>query len=136
ALDGVITAHPEPLRESEFDLSRNRAKMEELIAQLEKLMPERNAVDHSALSPATRLATLWVEAMAANTIGGSVADDAQLRAAQDEVRRAQSVWEKIGYVSPALRRELSERFQRACGRILKNVPAEPSRPSTSPRRSR
>jgi uncharacterized protein DUF349 len=136
ALDGVLAAHPEPLGGSEFDASSNRARMEELIAQMEKLMPERNALDHSALSPATRLATLWVEAMAANTIGGSVADDAQLRAAQDEVRRAQSVWEKIGYVSPALRRELSERFQRACGRILKNAPAESSRPSTNPRRSR
>jgi len=136
ALDGVIAAFPEPLRDSEFDAPGNRAKMEELIGQIEKLMPERRGVDQSALSPATRLATLWVEAMAANTIGGSVADDAQWRAAHDEVRRAQSLWEKIGYVPAGARRELTERFQKACARIQKNAPQEPSRPSPSPRRPR
>ena len=141
-LEGAIAAFPEPLRDSEFDAPRNRDKMEELIAQMEKLMPERKEVDHSALSPATRLATLWVEAMAANTIGGSVADDATLRAAQDEVRRAQAVWEKIGFVPREARRELTMRFQKACERILKSTPPEPARasapprPSPHPRRSR
>jgi hypothetical protein len=133
ALEGVIAAFPEQLGETEFDAPKNRDKMEELTTQMEKLMPQRKEVDHSTLSPATRLATLWVEAMAANTIGGSMAEDAHWRAAQDEVRRAQAVWEKIGYVPPGLRRELTERFQKACGRILKNAPPEPARPSMNPR---
>jgi hypothetical protein len=135
ALEGVIAAFPEALRETEFDVTRNTRRMEELIAQVEKLVPETMGSDASALSPATRLATLWVEAMAANTIGGSVAQEAQRRAAQDEVRRSQSAWEKIGFVSPALRRELTEKFQRACSRILKEG-AEPAAAPLSPARLR
>jgi len=95
------------------------------VLKVEQLMPERNVVDASALSPAARLATMWVEAMAANTIGGSMAEDAELRTAQEEVRRAQSVWEKIGYVPDSVRVELSKRFQQACARILGRSPATP-----------
>jgi len=133
ALEGVIAAFPDALRETEFDAPKNARRMEELIEQVEKLVPEKMGSDTSGLSPATRLATLWVEAMAANTIGGSVAQESQRRAAQDEVRRTQSAWEKIGFVSPGLRRELTEKFQRACSRILQDGSGQMSAPLTPAR---
>ncbi len=117
ALERVIAAFPDRLAGSPFDALRNREMLEEIVQRVEKLLPERNNLDASHLSPATRLATMWVEAMAANTIGGKIAEDTQLRAAQEEVRRAQSAWEKVGHVPPDIRRDLTRRFQRACARI-------------------
>jgi hypothetical protein len=142
AFDAVIQAFPEAMRDTELDAVGNRQKMEEIIAKVEKLMPQRNVVDTSGLSPAARLATMWVEAMAANTIGGSMAESTELRAAQEEVRRSQAVWEKIGYLPAPARAELAERFQRACTRILGPggseavQVAEPPRRSNRPRRPR
>ena len=128
ALDAVVAAFPEALRESELDDAENRRRMEELITRVEKLLPGRDALDPSGLSPATRLATLWVEAMAANTIGGSVGSEAPWLAAQEEVRRAQAAWQKIGHVHAAARRELSMRFERACTRILQTASGRLSSP--------
>jgi hypothetical protein len=104
--------------------------LEEILERVEKLLPERNSLDSSHLSPATRLATMWVEAMAANTIGGKIAEDTQLRAAQEEVRRAQSAWQKIGHVPPDVRRDLTQRFQRACARITRMAAPRSGEPDT------
>jgi hypothetical protein len=117
ALERVIAAFPDRLAGSPFDARRNRELLEEILERVEKLMPERSTSDTSHLSPATRLATMWVEAMAANTIGGKLPEDTHLRAAQEEVRRAQSAWQKIGHVPADVRRDLTRRFQRACARI-------------------
>ena len=118
ALDGVIAAFAETLKDTEYDSEKNRQKMEELVARVEKLASERSGVDPTGLSPAARLAALWVEAMAANTIGGSVGSEAPWRAAQEEVRRTQDLWQRIGYVPVAVRRDLAKRFHHACDRIL------------------
>jgi hypothetical protein len=118
ALGRIMDTFPEALKDSEFDSSRNRTRMEELIARVEGLLTEKKGVDTSGLSPASQLAAMWVEAMAANTIGGGVGDDAILRAAVEEVHRAQALWQRIGYVPESLRRSLNDRFDRACRRVL------------------
>jgi hypothetical protein len=53
------------------------------------------------------------EALAANTIGGKVDVESRRRAAQDDVRQAQSTWSRIGPVPDDARRDLADRFQRA-----------------------
>jgi hypothetical protein len=53
------------------------------------------------------------DALAANTIGGKVDDDARLRAAAEELRQAQANWSRIGFVPEETRRGLSDRFARA-----------------------
>ena len=126
ALERVIAAHPDRLAGSPFDGRRNRELLEEILERVEKLMPDRSAVDSSHLSPATRLATMWVEAMAANTIGGRIPEDTQLRAAQEEVKRAQSAWQKIGPVPSDVRRDLTRRFLRACARIAQMSTSPPT----------
>ncbi|HEU5179383.1 MAG TPA: DUF349 domain-containing protein, partial [Candidatus Polarisedimenticolia bacterium] len=131
ALERVIAAFPDRLAGSAFDTRRNREMLEEIVERVEKLLPERNNLDASHLSPATRLATMWVEAMAANTIGGKIAEDTQLRAAQEEVRKAQGAWQKVGHVPPEVRRDLTKRFQRACARITQM--AAPRSGETEPR---
>jgi hypothetical protein len=58
------------------------------------------------------------EALAANTIGGRVDEENRWRAAQEDVRQAQAAWSRIGVVREPERRALTDRFNRACRRIL------------------
>jgi hypothetical protein len=69
------------------------------------------------------------EALAANTIGGKADEDSRLRAAQEELRQAQSQFSRIGLVSDDARRQLTDRFQRAARKISERAHPrrEPSR---------
>ena len=89
------------------------------------------AADES-LSPVTRLATMWREALASNTIGGKVAEEAKNRAAAEEVRKVQAAWQTIGYVPEGFRRELCERFERVCRRLQPKVDRDTRIPSRAP----
>ena len=75
-----------------------------------------------ALSPTNRLAAMLKEALAANTIGGKADDDSRARAAAEDVRQAQAAWAKLGPVSEAARRQLSDRFHRAIRKVTERVP--------------
>jgi hypothetical protein len=75
----------------------------------------------AARSPAARLAAMLKEALAANTIGGKVDEDSRWRAAAEEVHQAQSAWTRIGPVPDDVRRQLADRFQRACRRITERA---------------
>ena len=78
------------------------------------------AAADAALSPATRLAEMLKEALAANTIGGKVDEESRTRAAAEEVRQAQASWARIGPVHD-VRRGLTDRFARACRRIAEKA---------------
>ncbi len=69
ALDALIAAHPDAVKGTLFDAQANHARMEELCGRLELLLTGSTAAAGESLSPATRLATLWREALASNTIG-------------------------------------------------------------------
>lgn len=139
ALDGLVAASPEVLRGTPFDAGSNRSRMEGLCARLERLLPGSGPGSEEALSPVTRLATLWREALASNTIGGKVAEEAKQRAAAEEVKKARAAWEKIGYVHENDRRTLSARFEQACRRLAPQAerspaPSRPRRPAASGKR--
>ena len=136
ALDTLIAAHPENLRGSSFDAGANLRKMEELCARVERLLPGGATAASDALSPATRLATLWREALASNTIGGKVAEEAKQRAAAEEAQKARSAWQKIGYAPDGPRRALTERFERACRRLAPPAERAVSAPSRHPAAAR
>jgi hypothetical protein len=85
--------------------------MEDLAKSLG--MPVSAASADAALSPTNRLAAMLKEALAANTIGGKVDEDARLRAAVEDVRQAQASWSRIGFVPEEAKRSLSDRFARA-----------------------
>ncbi len=130
ALEAVIAAHPEALRGTSFDVAANLRRMEELCARVERLAPGGAPASAETLSPATRLATLWREALASNTIGGKVAEEAKMRAAAEEAQKARAAWQKIGYVPEQPRRALGERFERALRRV---APAPEGTPSVAAR---
>jgi hypothetical protein len=100
--------------------------MEALVKKVEDLVVSLNgpaASPDADASPASRLAAMLKEALAANTIGGRAGDDSRWRAAAEEVRQAQAAWSRIGPVPDAVRRQLLDRFQRASRRISERAEA-------------
>jgi hypothetical protein len=129
ALSAVQARWPEPFANTDLDPAANRRRMESLVRRIEELAASvagREAADaDAALTPATRLAAMLKEALAANTIGGKTHDDARLRAAVDDVRQAQAAWSRLPQpVSPGPEeRELAGRFRRACSRVMERAAA-------------
>jgi hypothetical protein len=122
ATSALIAHWPQAFAGTEMDPEANRKRMESLVKKVEELA---NAVSgpaaEQALSPTNRLAAMLKEALAANTIGGKVDDDSRARAAAEDVRQAQAAWAKLGPVSEAARRPLSDRFQRAIRKVTERV---------------
>jgi len=117
AFERLRAARPEVFAGTDLDPEANRQRMEALISRVEKIAASfrgSSASDDAALSPTTRLAAMLKEALASNTIGGKVDEGSRVRAAQDDVRQAQASWSRIGPVPEAVRRTLTDRFQRAC----------------------
>jgi hypothetical protein len=115
AFAAVIARWPTAFAGSDLDPDANRKRMETLVRKMEDLaasLAGPGVVD-PALSPTTRLAAMLKDALAANTIGGKADNDARLRAAAEDVRQAQSSWSRLGSVPEDVRRQLSDRFQRA-----------------------
>jgi hypothetical protein len=117
AFDRVLKAWPAVFAKTELDRTGNVQRLEELCVKVERLVSASGPRDVVA-SPATRLAEMLREALAANTIGGRVDEDARWRATAEEVKRAQAAWAKVGPVPEEARRRLSGRFQRACRRFF------------------
>jgi hypothetical protein len=133
ALGRLLESVPGGVQGTELDAGANRSKMEELCARVERLLPAAGAPDEAALSPVARLATMWREALASNTIGGRAVDEGRWRAAAEDVAKAQAAWQRIGYVPDEIRRPLAERFERACRRVTElRDRSRPSAPAPRP----
>ena len=124
AFNRLLARFPAAFAGTDLDPDTNRKRMETLVKRVEDLAAALNpaavaaGVD-AAVSPTTRLAAMLKEALAANTIGGKVDEEARWRAAQDDVRQAQASWTRIGPVPDDQRRDLSARFERACAAIMR-----------------
>ena len=129
AFAAVLARWPAVFGDTDLDPEANRKRMESLVRRVEDLAtslagPVAAAAGDAALSPTTRLAAMLKEALAANTIGGKVDDDSRWRAAMEDVRQAQESWSRIGLAPDAVRRPLTDRFQRAIRRISEGAAAK------------
>jgi hypothetical protein len=132
ALSCVIERYPDAFKGTDLDPEANCKRMERLVKLVEGLAgEEQSAAD---LSPAVILATQLREALAANTIGGRVDDEARWRAGAEEIKKAQAAWRKIGPVPPDVTAELTARFQKACNRFFKQREQRRSKPVSTPAR--
>jgi hypothetical protein len=116
ALSRILGAWPSAFAGSEIDPESTRRRMEKLLSRVEELVAAPARKDSPAnLSPAEMLARQWRERLAANTMGGRTgeSDDTRWRAAEQEVRNAQSQWARLGPVPADVAGPLNERFQRA-----------------------
>ena len=118
----MIARWPQVFAGTDLDPDANRQRMEALVLRVEAVAASlggpASADADNALTPATRLAAMLKEALAANTIGGKVDEENRWRAAQEDVRQAQASWSRIGAVPEPARRAFSDRFQRACRLVL------------------
>jgi hypothetical protein len=116
AMLALVTRWPQAFAGTDLDPGATRERMTKLIAKVEKLLPAESAEPVKDLSPAELLARQWREALAANTMGAGAArqaEDARQRAAEQEVRTAQSAWSRLGPLADEERKPLQERFDRA-----------------------
>ncbi len=112
---------PEGFAGTELDPDATLKKMEKLVAKVEALLPPDSKEPAANLSPAEMLARQWREALAANTMGAGAArqaEEARQRAAEQEVRSAQSAWLRLGPIDPEVRKPLQDRFDRAVRRFF------------------
>jgi hypothetical protein len=118
ALGKVVAAWPAAFSGTDLDPDATRKRMEKLVARVEELVPARSA-SNKQLSPAELLAQQWRERLASNTMGGRTSEneESKWRAAEQEIRSAQSQWMRLGPVPPEVAGPLNERFQRAVRRF-------------------
>ena len=131
AMNRLIDVYAGAFSGTDLDPEANRKRMEQLCQMVEGFAGEEKADER--LSPAAILATQWRDALAANTIGGRVDDEAKWRNTAEEVRKAQAAWRRIGPVPEATARDLSQRFQRACAKVFRQREQKYKPSSTSSR---
>jgi hypothetical protein len=122
----IMARWPAVFANTDLDPDANQKRMESIVRRIEDLAgslagPAGDTAADASLTPATRLATMLRDALAANTIGGKVDEEAKWRAAAEEVRQAQASFSRIGHVPDATRRALVDRFQRASRRITERA---------------
>ena len=126
ALLALVTRWPDAFTGGDLDPTATAKRMEKLCVKVEALAPNDGggaAKPTASLSPAELLARQWREALAANTMGAGAAkqaEDARQRAADQELRSAQSAWLRLGPVPAETRKPLQERFDRAVRRVLES----------------
>lgn len=134
AFGTIINRWPAAFGGSDLDPESNRKKMEALVVKVEALATSLSGAPgkaaEPAVSPTTRLAAMLKEALAANTIGGKAEDDSKMRAAQEELRQAQSAFSRIGHVPDDARRGLADRFQRAVRKVSDRTNPNRQQPRT------
>jgi hypothetical protein len=121
SLLALVTRWPAAFAGSDLDPAATRDRMSKLIAKVEKLLPAESAEPVQNLSPAELLARQWREALAANTMGAGAArqaEDARQRAAEQEVKSAQSAWNRLGPLPADERKPLQDRFDRAVRKFM------------------
>ena len=121
AMLSLVNRWPEAFKGTDMDPELTKRKMEKLVSKIEALLPPDSHEPAANLSPAEVLARQWREALAANTMGAAAArqaEDARHRATEQEVRSAQSAWQRLGPLDPGTRKPLQDRFDRACRRFF------------------
>ena len=107
--------------------------MEQLCEQVESFLAGKVTTTELAATPAATLASMLKNALATNTIGGRVDEEAKWRAATTAVRDAQQAWLRLGPVPGEQGRQLAARFQRASRRFFELRPpagaGAPQRPT-------
>jgi hypothetical protein len=114
AIGRIVSLWPAAFAGTDLDPEATRKRMEKLVSRVEELLAAQPKP--KALSPAELLAQQWRDRLAANTMShGKAADveDAKWRAAEQDIRNAQSQWTRLGPVPPEVAGPLHERFQRA-----------------------
>ena len=122
----LLDVYPESFRGTDLDPGKNLRKLEELCARVEGHLATGWGGDGASASPAEVLASRWRNALAANTMGVRVDEEAKWREAAEVVKRAQAERKRLGLLPGEQGRKLSARFTRACDRFFAQRPGRTS----------
>ena len=122
----LLEVYPESFRGTDLDPGTNLRKLEELCARVEGHLASAWGGDEASASPAEVLASRWREALAANTMGVRVDEEAKWREAAEVIKRAQAERNRLGLLPGERGRKLSARFKRACDRFFAQRPGRTS----------
>ena len=126
AVTRLLEIYPESFRGTDLDPERNLRTLEQLCARVEGFLAKESGKDEAAVSMAEVLASTWREALAANTMGVRVDEEARWREAMDQVKRAQAEHLRLGPLPGEKGKTLSERFRRVCDRFFEQRPGRVS----------
>jgi hypothetical protein len=129
AMGRVLEASPERFRGTRLDLDANLKRMEQLCVQVEGVLNDLMSPGQLASREPQALAALLKDALASNTIGGRVDEEAKRRNAIATVRDAQASWRRLGPVPTDQGRQLAARFHRACRRFFEEPSSAGVRPT-------
>jgi hypothetical protein len=118
-LGQLVAARPGAFSGTDLDPELTRQRMAKLVEKVEALAPTEKS-GAATLSPTERLAQKLREGLAASTLTGgqgTASDESRWREVEQELRRAQAHWRRLGPVPVDVARPLNERFQRACRRL-------------------
>jgi hypothetical protein len=114
----LVAAWPAAFAGSDIDPEQTRKRMEKLVSRVEELVPSQVP---PKLSPTELLAQQLRERLAVNTMSGAgravETEESRWRAAEQEIRNAQTQWTRLGPIPAEIAGPLNERFQRACRRF-------------------
>jgi hypothetical protein len=139
ALAQLVEKRPAAFAGTDLDPEVTRKRMEKLVEVIEGLGAgaQQTVVQ---MTPTERLAQQLRERLATNTIQGgrsaAEVEESRWRAAEQEVRSAQSQWARLGPVPASIAGPLNERFQRACRRFFEGRENRSDRSSRSDRSTR
>ncbi len=121
AIARVVEAHADRFRGTDYDPAQRLKRLERLCERAEALVTAEPRGD-AGVSPAELLARKWRAQMAANTMGARVDEEANRRAAREDVKRLQAERRRLGTLTGSEADALQARFQRACDRVFRGNP--------------
>ena len=121
AIARVVEVHADRFRGTDYDPAQRLKRLERLCERAEALVTAEPRGD-AGVSPAELLARKWRAQMAANTMGVRVDEEANRRAAREDVKRLQAERRRLGTLTGSEADALQARFQRACDRVFRGNP--------------
>lgn len=120
ALAAVVGRWPASFTGTDLDPAATQARLEKLLAKVERLLKSDEPAAGAATSDTASLAERLRSALAQNAMGVRP-DESKWRAARKTVEESQDAWRRIALVPTDETRALAARFEAACARVMEQV---------------
>ena len=120
ALAALAVRWPAPFAGTDLDAAAIHARLEKLVAKVERFLQDEPAPAATPSSDTASLADRLRSALANNAMGVRP-DETKWRAARKAVEEAQEAWRRMAVVATDETRALEARLTAACGRVMEQV---------------
>lgn len=127
ALTQLVQRHAGALSGTDLDPANALQRLEKLTAKVEALLEDVPEAK-TGLSPTEALAAKLRSALASNAMGGRASDENKWRAASDNVKDAQSTWDRLSPIAGPEAAALEPRFRAACRKVTDHARRHTSPP--------